>query len=104
MTVIGGKMNSCYDWIAFISMAFSAQGLSFPRCPKFEIGEPLILHSTFGVWSITIAPDMLFCELSLSEGKAILNIDLAEPTGAEILKTFDLLINFGKLYDHSSHL
>jgi hypothetical protein len=95
---------SCYDWISFISMAFSAQGLSFPSSPKVEIGEPLMLHSPVGVWGITIAPDFLFCELSLNEGKAIFNVDLTDPTGAEILKTFDLLINFAKLYDHSSHL
>lgn len=96
--------NSCYDWITFISMAFSAQGLAFPTFPKVEIGDPLIFFSSIGQWSITIAPDFLFCELSLIGGKAIFNADLSDPTGAEILRTFDLLINFAKLYDHCEHL
>ncbi len=93
--------NSCYDWIAFVSMAFSAQGLAFPAMPRFEIGDPLIIESAVGMWAITIAPNLLLCELSLHEGRAIFNIDLSDPTGAEILRSIDLLINLAKLYDRS---
>jgi hypothetical protein len=96
---LGGRMmTSCYDWIAFVCMAFSAQDLSYPLVPKVELGEPLIIPSSIGVWSITIAPDFLFCELSMGEGAAIFNCDLSNPTGEQVLRSIDTLIVLAKNY------
>jgi hypothetical protein len=91
-------MNSCYCWVAFISMAFSAQGLAFPAAPKVELGEELIIPSSIGVWSFNITPDFLLCELSMGEGQAIFNCDLSSPTGEQVLRSIDTLIVLAKNY------
>jgi hypothetical protein len=91
--------NSCYDWIAFISMAFSAQGISFPAAPKIELGEPLIILSSIGAWNFSVTPDCLMCELSMNEGQAIFTCDLSSPDGAQILRSIDTLIVLAKNYD-----
>ncbi len=98
-------MNSCcYEWLAFVSMAFSAAGIEFPAVPRIELGEALIVETSIGTWIFTIAPDLLFCELSVNEGGAIFTCDLSNPTNPEVLRSIDLLINLAKLYDHCEHL
>jgi hypothetical protein len=92
-------IGSCYDWIAFVSMAFSAQNVDFPPCPKIELEDPLIVPSSIGVWSFNITPDFLLCELSMGEGQAIFNCDLSNPTGAQILRSIDTLIVLAKNYE-----
>ncbi len=89
---------NCYSWIAFVSMAFSAEGIDFPGCLKVELGDPMVVINELGVWSITIAPDFLFCELSMGEGQAIFNCDLSNPTGEQVLRSIDLLINLARNY------
>ena len=92
------SQTNCYSWIAFVSMAFSAEGIEFPHYFKIELGDPIIVPTSVGVWSITIAPDFLFCELSMCEGQAIFNCDLSNPTGEQVLKSIDLLINLARNY------
>jgi hypothetical protein len=92
-------VSSCYDWIAFVSMAFSAQGIPFPTVPKIELGDPFIISSSVGVWSFNVTPDFLLCELSMNEGEAIFNCDLSNPTGAQVLRSIDTLIVLAKNYD-----
>jgi hypothetical protein len=91
-------MSDCYCWIAFVSMAFSAQGIEFPAAPKIELGELLIIPSSIGTWSFNITPDFLLCELSMGEGQAIFQCDLSSPTGAQVLRSIDTLIVLAKNY------
>jgi hypothetical protein len=89
--------NAC-AWIAFVSMAFSAQGIDFPSALKLEFGTPIIFSSHIGAWSFTITQDCLFCELCMNEGEAIFDCDLSNPTGEQVLRSIDLLINLAKVY------
>lgn len=94
-------VSSCYDWIAFVSMAFSAQGIPFPAVPRIELGDPFVVVSSIGVWSFNVTPDFLLCELIMGEGQAIFNCDLSSPSGAQILRSIDILIVLAKNYDSS---
>lgn len=89
--------NSC-AWIAFISMAFSAQEFDFPSALKWQIGEQMTFSSDIGAWSFILTEDYLFCELSMNEGQAVFNCDLSSPSGEQILRSIDLLINLAKVY------
>jgi hypothetical protein len=92
--------SKCYDWIAFVSMAFSAQDLGFPPAPQVELGEPVEFVNAVGAWSLTICPDFLLCELIVGEDEttAMFTVDLVKPTAAQVLRTMDYLINLARIY------
>jgi hypothetical protein len=91
---------SCYDWIAYVGTAFSAQDLGFPAAPRFELGESIDFVNAVGAWSLTICPDVLMCELIVGkdESTAMFTIDLAKPTPQQVLRTMDYLINLARIY------
>lgn len=107
-TIPGAKVmqGSCYDWIALAGMAFSAAGVTFPAAPRVELGETIAFENSLGLWSLTISPDMLLCELAVGEADdthAIFTIDLQQPTPEQVLRSIDYLINLGKVYDPTNY-